>query len=412
MSLRDVLRVAVHALTLNKLRSLLSMLGLIIGVAAVILILSIGRGASAAVAARVDALGTNLLIVSPGAIDVAGVNQGAGSAVTLTLHDANLIAQTCPDVKYVSPEITRQGQVVYRHQNTATQIIGAMPAYTSVRDWPVTKGRFFTAEDEQSMARVAVVGSSTAQDLFGTSSLLGQQIQIQGQYFQVIGVMEAKGQFGAINQDDRVYIPLTTAIYRIWRYAGIRNQVNVIAIQATHQDTMNAASVEIRNVLRYSHHLALTQPDDFTIRSQTDILQTAQQISSTLTFMLVSVAAISLIVGGIGIMNVMLIAVTERTREVGLRKAIGARRRDILLQFLSEALVICSGGGFVGVVLGIVISRVMGHIKIGAGTITPIIGVDSIVIAFGVSVVVGVFFGLYPAQRAARLNPIAALRHE
>lgn len=412
MHLRDILRVAIHALLLNTMRSALAMLGLVIGVAAVILILAIGQGASAAVAARINALGTNLLIVFPGAINVAGVNQGAGSAATLTVRDAELISQNCPDVQYVSPEIYRQAQIVYRGQNTATQVVGVMPRFLQVRNWQLAQGRFFTQEDEQSNALVAVVGATTAQDLFGTGSLLGRHIEVQGQYFKVIGVMVAKGQSGQINQDDRVYLPLTTAIDRIWRYAGLRNQVNLIAVEATHQSTMEAAAVEIRNVLRYSHHLTLTTPDDFTIRSQTDILQTAQQISGTLTFLLVSVATISLIVGGIGIMNVMLIAVTERTREVGLRKAIGARRRDILLQFLAEAIVICMTGGAAGVAVGLTTAQLLGTVKLGAQSVTPMVSPGSIIVAFGVSALVGLFFGLYPAQRAAALNPITALRHE
>lgn len=412
MPLRDVVRVAVHALLLNKLRSVLAMLGLIIGIAAVILILAIGQGAFVAVAARINALGTNLLTVTPGAVNVAGVNQGAGTAVTLTLRDSQLIAQNCPDVRYVSPEIYRQAQIVYHGQNTATQVLGVTPHFLEVRNWQVAHGRFFSNADEQDNALVAVVGATTARDLFGTDSLLGKHIEVQGQYFEVIGVMAPKGENGQINQDDRVYLPVTTAIYRIWRYAGLRNQVNLIAVEATHQSTMDAASVEIRNVLRYSHHLALATPDDFSIRSQTDILQTAQQVSGTLSFLLVSVAAISLVVGGIGIMNVMLIAVTERTREVGLRKAVGARRRDILLQFLGEAVVICMTGGIGGVAIGLAAAQLLGKIHLGAQAVAPIVSPESVVIAFGVSALVGLFFGFYPAQRAAALSPIIALRHE
>jgi macrolide transport system ATP-binding/permease protein len=407
------LRMALRNITANKTRSALTMLGIIIGVAAVIAMLSIGRGAQASITSQVQSMGTNLLYVRPGSTQSSGVRQEAGTAQTLTLEDAEALVDLSSIVA-VAPEVDSFGQMVYQSQNTRARIYGVTPEYTTVRNYTVAEGEGISSEQVTAQSLVAVLGNTTATTLFGdASAAVGKTIRIDSQPFRVIGVLAAKGSSGMGNQDDLALVPITTAQTRLFgatRVSGGQKSISSINIQITSQSVSDQVVASISEVLRERHHI--TFEDDFSVSSQQDILQSATQIATILTLFLGGVAGISLLVGGIGIMNIMLVSVTERTREIGLRKAVGAHKRDILSQFLTEAAFLSLAGGIIGVALGWVASRLMGGVQFGGSTITPIVGLDAVLLATLFSAAVGVFFGWYPAWRAAGLNPIDALRYE
>jgi putative ABC transport system permease protein len=414
MNLAESIRIALRSLSANKLRSALTMLGIIIGVAAVIALMGVGRGAQHAIDTQINSLGTNLLFVSPGAANSEGVRQAQGSSQTLTYEDALALndPQNLPAVAGVAPEVRAFGQVVYQGNNANTPIAGVTPDYQSVRNYNVQSGEFINQANITSRSLVAVIGANVASELFtGGEDPVGQTIRINNVPFRVIGVLESKGGSGFGNQDDQVLVPLTTAITRLQRNRfGSGNVISQISVQVVDANQMDAATQQISEVLRQRHHIRYE--DDFTIRSQQDILASANQITGVMTLFLGGVAGISLLVGGIGIMNIMLVSVTERTREIGIRKAIGATRQNVLGQFLTEATILSVLGGLIGIALGAGIARLISGLQAGTVTIQAVVAPDSILLATLFSVVVGLFFGIYPAYRAAQLNPIDALRYE
>ncbi|MDQ7841478.1 MAG: ABC transporter permease [bacterium] len=403
MSLSASFRIAVRAIRGNPLRSLLTMLGVIIGVASVIAMVSIGQGARQATTQQIQALGSNLLTVMASFAQQGGV-AATGQVQTLTLDDADAIARDVPGVTGVSAEISRQAQVVFGNQNTYTQVQGVTPAFPEVRNFRPAQGEFFTDDDVRRRSKVALLGKTVATTLFSESDPIGQRIRIRGVTFTVIGVMESKGASPFGDRDDAVYVPVTTAQYRLF---GVTN-VRAIQVQARTADDMPAVQQAATDLLRTRHRIPSGRDNDFTIRSQADILQAFAGVTRTMTLLLGGVAAVALIVGGIGIMNIMLVSVTERTREIGIRKAVGARRADILLQFLVESVTVGVTGGLIGIAFGILGSKLITQL---AGWAT-LISTQAIVLAFSFAVAVGVFFGLYPARRAAMLDPIEALRHQ
>ncbi len=403
--LRSVLS-AFEALNTNRLRSLLTTLGIIIGVGAVIVMISISQGTSASANARLAGLGPNVLIIIPGAQRVGGISQGAGSRQSLTQADADAIASQVANVSGVSPIVNVQGQVVFQNQNYQTRAQGVYPSYQQIGNWQLAEGSFFTESDEAQGAAVAVIGQTVKQNLFDPlgADPVGQQIRIKSQPFTVIGVLAAKGAGLGGNADDVIYIPFSTAIQRL----TAQQYVNQIAVQATNADAVNQVQSDTQQLLEQRHNILPGGQDDFNIRNQNQLIQTVQGIAQTLTFLLVGVAAVSLVVGGIGIMNIMLVSVTERTREIGIRMAVGARRRDVLSQFLIEAVALSGVGGLIGIALGIAVALELSNL----GNLPHAISVPAVLLAFGFAALVGVVFGFYPAWRASRLDPITALRVE
>ena len=409
MNVLESVRIALHSVAANKLRAGLTMLGIIIGVGAVIALVAAGAGAQAQVTQRFESLGSNLLVVSPRRAFFRGVSQGSSSGRRLTNDDVDAITALASSVAAIAPEYSANAQVVYGNKNTQTSILGVTPEYQVVRKWEIDRGRFINELDVRSQSKVAVLGASVATDLFGTTvtNPLGKYIKINRQNYQVVGITASKGGDSFQNQDDQVFIPLTTAQIRFGG-AGNRNlqAINVMAVSA---DKMDRAQAELSAILRASHGLVTGQSDDFSIQNQTQIVEMVQQTSQTFTVLLGSIAAISLVVGGIGIMNIMLVSVTERTREIGIRKAVGAKRRDILAQFLVEAIVIGLVGGILGVLAGYGAAQVVTPLLGGTrAVVTP----ESVAMALTVSIGVGLFFGIYPASRASALRPIDALRYE
>ena len=398
--------IAFDGLKANMLRSILTLLGIIIGVGAVIAMVSIGIGAQQKVENFIAGLGSNLLIVIPGANSPSGgVRLAAGSNITLNNEDAQAIAKNIANVSAVAPSVSHQLQIIYGNQNWLTSVQGTTPDFLFVRNWDVGSGVFFGSRDLNSRARVAVIGQTVALNLFGDVSPVGQIIRIRKAPFRVIGVFEPKGQSAmGQDQDDIVVVPLTTAQDRLF---GV-NYLNGIIIQASNSDTINKVQDDITTLLRVRHHLPPNVPDDFSVRNLTALMATAAETTSTITLLLSSIAAISLLVGGIGIMNIMLVSVTERTREIGIRKALGATFNNVLLQFIIEAVVIGVTGGLIGILLGTIGAYI---ISIVAGW-NIIISPAAILLAFGVSVAIGLFSGIYPARKAALLDPIEALRYE
>ena len=414
MNLRENCRTALRSLRANKVRSGLTMLGIIIGVGAVVALMSIGQGAQAAIVSQIQSMGTNLLFVSPGAARIAGVSQGAGSAASLTYEDAQAIADkaNCPSVVLVAPEVSTFGQIVYRNKNVNSRVSGVTADYAAVRNLELAAGQFISPSEVSGRSAVAVLGAATAEELFEGANPIGQSIRINGITFRVIGVLAAKGGTGLGSQDDMVLVPLTTAQTRLTRrMTRGGTSVSMISVQVSDRRLMEQATEEISNLLRRRHRVLFE--DDFTVTSQEEMLSVANQITGVLTLFLGGIAAISLLVGGIGIMNIMLVSVTERTREIGIRKAVGARRRDILGQFLVEATLLSIVGGLVGIALGWAISRLISALGARSGTpIATVVTPDSVLLAVGFSIIVGLFFGVYPAVRAAALRPIDALRYE
>jgi putative ABC transport system permease protein len=404
---------ALENLSTNKLRSMLTVLGIVIGVAAVIAMLSIGRGAEASITSRIESIGTNLIYVSPGSTSEGGVRSIAGSAGTLTLDDAEALT-SLPEVVGVASVTDSFVQIVYQSQNTGTRLIGVTPGYETVSSLTLEDGEFISESDQNARSLVVVLGNDVAQTLFGsTAGVVGQKVRLNGQPYKVIGVLASKGGTGFMNQDDQVFIPLSTALYRLvggFRFRG-SSVISQIIIKASRAEAVDQVVTAVTETMRNLHE-TVEGADDFTVTNQLDTLDAATQVADTLSLFLGGIAGISLMVGGIGIMNIMLTTVTERTHEIGLRKAVGAKRRDILLQFLVESVVLSLAGGLIGVGVGWGIAQLMGKVQIGGSAITPIVGMDSIFLATFFSMAVGLFFGIYPATRASRLQPVDALRYE
>ena len=410
LDLGEALLSALAALAANKLRAVLTALGIFIGVAAVIATVAVGAGARQQVLAQIQSLGANLLIVTPGTVSQGGVRLGAGQRPNLTWDDAQALREEVPALAAVSGNIRQQQQVVFGNLNWATNVQGSDLDVFAVHDWVIEDGRFFTAEEARGARKVAVLGQTVAESLFGEENPIRREIRIRQTPFEVIGVLARKGQnpMGQ-DQDDVVFIPFWTArrsvmgAGRVWARG-----VNWMTLKVHDGEDMRAAEEEVRALLRQRHRLAPNEPDDFNLRNMSDIAATRDASARTLSTLLAAVAAVSLLVGGIGVMNIMLVSVTERTREIGLRLAIGARRRDILAQFLIEAVVLALLGGAAGVAAGIGLS----HLLAGAAGWPVLIQWDAVALAVAVSALTGLFFGFWPARRAARLDPIQALRHD
>ncbi len=406
MNFLESIRVSLRALRANKLRSILTMLGIIIGVAAVIAMVGIGNGASASITSQIQGLGSNLLIVSPGQANTGGVRGGAGSSNTLVMADIPKIEAAGSAVKAVAPSVSTRAQVVFGSGNTSTSVTGTTDKYAQIRNVSVDLGRFLTQQDVDGLARVAVVGPTVVQNLLGDSqaNIIGKIIKLNNVPFQVIGVTASQGSSGFMNNDDMIFAPITTVQGRL---IG-KKTVNQVFIEAASPDLMQTAQAEVTVALQRAHHLRADQANDFTVMNQADVLETMQGVTQTMTMLLGGIAGISLLVGGIGIMNIMLVSVTERTREIGIRKAIGAKGRDILLQFLIEAVVLSILGGGIGIALGAGGSNLIGKII----KLNTSISVSSVALAFGFSALIGIVFGVFPAKKAAAMDPIEALRYE
>lgn len=410
MNLLESFRIALRNLGANKLRSGLTMLGVIIGVGAVIALVSIGRGAQEAITAQIQSVGTNLLYVRPGAATSSGVRGQEGSAGTLTLEDADALKEI-DGVVGVAPEINSFAQMVAGGNNTNARLIGTTPEFQDVRDFYPASGEFLTPTNLNARSTVACLGSSVAAQLFPESDPVGQTIRINNVPFRVQCVMESKGGTGFLSQDTQVMVPLTTAQTRLANTGRFRGSttISVVNLKIADLSQSDAITQQIGEILRERHRVV---EDDFTVQSQEDVLSAATAVTDTLTLFLGGVAAISLIVGGIGIMNIMLVSVTERTREIGIRKAVGAKRRDILMQFLTEATVLSVLGGVIGILLGWGIATAMGGFQFGTTQVKPVVDLSAVLLAVVFSLAVGLFFGIYPALRASSLRPIEALRYE
>ncbi len=413
MPFTEAIRTALRSLATNKLRSALTMLGIIIGVGAVITLLAVGQGVEAYVRAQFESIGTNVLFVIPGQLDEGppSVRQRAPRPLTVGDAEALMDPLRAPDVLTVAPEVQRFARVGYRKKEVLAQVRGVTLEYFQIRNWPVQDGRLFTPQEITGAARVVTLGQTTKERLFGDADPIGQTVKINGIPFRVIGVMESKGGGSFGSEDLSAFVPLSTAQTRLFRVRTHRGEytVSAILVQAVSEDRMEAAAEQITAILRERHDIQYLDEDDFTVINQKDLIAIFGDITRVITIFLGAIAAISLLVGGIGIMNIMLVSVTERTREIGLRKALGAKRKDILLQFLIEAIVLSLIGGFVGILLGVGGALLIAQFAKGLDTVVT---VESIALATGFSAAVGLFFGIYPATRAARLHPIDALRYE
>ncbi len=404
----DGVKIALGALRVNVMRSLLTMLGIVIGVAAVIVMVAVGAGAREMIGSQIKSIGSNLIMVVPGASTQSGARMGAGSVHTLTSEDAEAIALECPAVKFVAPIWGQVTQVVYGNRNWRTRVSGTTTDYFPVREWTIRFGRVFTPQEEQRAAKVAVVGTTVVENLMGDTYPLGKTIRIQNVPFRIIGVMESKGQSPRGNdQDDSIYIPLRTAQYRLFG-TPFPGEVRAVLVQAKEIRLIPEAERQITELLTRRHRIGPLQEKDFTVRNLTEMLKAATKALRIMTTLLGAIAAISLVVGGIGIMNIMLVSVTERTREIGIRMAVGARSGDILSQFLIEAVVLSMLGGIIGMAVGVGGAYIFHTISSWPAIISPL----AAAIALLFSAAVGVFFGFYPAFKASRLHPIEALRYE
>ncbi len=408
------LKMSMSALAGNKLRSLLTMLGIIIGVGSVITMISIGSGAQARVEASIKSLGSNIMIIVPGSVTANGVRMGGASAQTLTEDDANAIAREVDQVQLSAPSLRGSGQVVAGSANWSTSFFGITNDYLEAREWPIAAGRSFEATEHQGSAKVVILGLTTAEKLFGegvdTLSLLGQTIRVRKVPLVIVGVLDKKGQNSlGQDQDDVLMVPLSTARNRLLGSSqGKLRRVGSISIKVKDGASMAQAEEGIKDLLRQRHKLAQGADDDFTVRNLTEILATQQENQKAFTYLLAAIAGVSLLVGGIGIMNIMLVSVTERTKEIGLRMAVGARPTDILRQFLAEASLLSLLGGLIGVVIGVTASFAVAHFAQWPTAVS----MNAIVMAVVFSGAVGLFFGFYPAKKASQLTPIEALRHD
>ncbi|HEV8639991.1 MAG TPA: ABC transporter permease [Methylomirabilota bacterium] len=410
MNVLQSARIALRALRVNKLRSALTMLGIIIGVGAVIAMVSVGAGAQARVAEQIQSLGSNLIIVLSGSVTSGGLRLGQGSQLTITEEDAAAIAREVPAVQVAAPSTRGSAQVVYGNLNWSTIVQGVTADYFEARDWPVVLGRAVLPEDVEGATKVALLGQTTALNLFGDADPLGQIIRIKKVPFTAVGVLSRKGQSSwGQDQDDVILIPISTSKKKVLGApASNPRAVGSISVKIRPGEDMVEAEEQIRALLRQRHRLQPYQDDDFWLRNLADVLQTQEESSKVMTYLLAAIASVSLLVGGIGIMNIMLVSVTERTREIGLRMAVGARGRDILLQFLVEAITLSLIGGVIGIALGLAGSRAISYLADWRTLVAP----EAIALAFGFAATIGIFFGFYPARKAARLDPIEALRYE
>lgn len=401
----EYLKLGFKTLAANKIRTALSVLGILIGVAAVIAMLAIGRGAQKQIEAQLSSLGSNLLILRPGAVRVGGVAQESGTTTRISTDDAQYLKEQVPAIKSISPNVNGRGQAAYENKNWSTLIIGGSPSYAEIHAMTPEVGRFFNEADNLKKSRVAVVGLTVVRELFGDKNPLGEMIKINKVSFQIIGILPEKGATSFRDQDDVIIIPVLTAMKRLLG----KEYIDSIDLEITDPDKMEAAEEKIISLMNVRHRVVPSQKDTaFEIRNMADIQAAVQQSSKTMSVLLSSIAAISLVVGGIGIMNIMLVSVTERTREIGLRKAIGAKRWDILAQFLSESVVVSAVGGVSGIILGWIVTVAIGYFS---GWTTSI-SISSVLVSFIFSASIGIVFGIYPARKASLLHPIDALRHE
>jgi putative ABC transport system permease protein len=404
----STVRISLRALRVNKMRSGLTMLGIIIGVVAVIIMLAVGSGASRQIAEQIANVGSNLLMIVPGTTTAGGVRMGPGSQPTLTVGDAEAIKKECPAVEEVAPVHSGIAQVVFGSQNWSTGVWGTTPSMLAVREWELSAGRPFSDEDVRSGAKVALVGRTVVDNIFAGVDPVGQIIRIKNMPFQVLGVLGPKGQTpNGMDQDDTVMVPVTTA-QKVLFGTSFPGMVRIISVKARGPAELHAAEKQITALLRQRHRIGPGQDDDFTVRNLTSMMEMAQQAAGVMSLLLGAIASVSLVVGGIGIMNIMLVSVTERTREIGIRMAVGARTWDIRLQFIIEALVLSLIGGICGIFVGAVGAEVLSAVAGWPVSVSP----TAIALAFGFSGLVGLFFGFYPAWKASLLNPIDALRYE
>ena len=401
-------RLALRALKANKMRSALTMLGIIIGVASVIAMLAVGSGATNRITKQISSMGSNLLIVLPGSTTSGGLRMGAGTQPTLTSGDAQAIEKEAPAVDAVAPILSGAAQIVYGHQNWSTVVVGTTPSMLVVRNWTLSAGRAFTGADVRNATKVCLLGQTVVNNLFGDEDPVGQTVMIKNLPFMVIGVLGAKGQsvIGQ-DQDDTIFIPLTTAQRKLFG-TPFPGMVRILMVKAKNTGSLDAAQDQITDILRQRHHIGPGRNDDFTVRNLTQMMQTAEKVTGIMTLVLGAIASVSLLVGGIGIMNIMLVSITERTREIGIRMAVGAKIWDIRFQFLMEAFIISMIGGTAGIILGAGGSALLAKIAGWPVSVSSF----SVLLAFGFSGAVGVFFGFYPAWKASLLNPIDALRYE
>ena len=405
MGILDTFEIALISLTRNKIRSFLTMLGIIIGVGAVIAMMAVGNGAQQSIKDQIASLGTNVILVFPGSTNQSGVRTGMGTATSLTEQDIEAIRTQCPSVLLITPSLRTGSQVIYQEMNWRTSIMGVNPDYFEIRSWPVSSGHYFTEADVRNATKVCVVGQTIVDNLFKGADPIGQVIRIRRMPFKIVGILSPKGQSAQGSDQDDVIIAPSSTVQRKMMGQFFFGSIMASAIS---EKQMDDAIRQITEVLRVQHKLQSWDENDFTVRSQTEIANAAQSTSQVLTILLASIASISLIVGGIGIMNIMLVSVTERTKEIGIRMSVGATGGNILSQFLIEAIVLSLLGGLIGVLLGGVTSSLISRI---AGW-TTLVSPESVFLAFAFSAAVGIFFGFYPARKAAQLNPIEALRYE
>jgi len=405
MSLIKTIQVALKALNKNKMRSFLTMLGIIVGVLAVVAMVSIGQGASVSVQERISQLGSNLLFVRPGSTHRGGVHGGWGSRTSLKPEDAKAILEECPSVEMVSAEVSARAQVIYKNNNWNTSITGNDADILAIRGWKMEAGIFFRESDVRGGAKFCILGKTLVENLFGDVNPIGEIIRIRQVPFTVLGVLAERGQAGGFfDQDDVILAPYTTVQKRL---LGIQH-IHSVVVSAVSAESMGSAEQEISELLRRRHELADYEDDDFNIRNMADIQEAVTETAGTMTILLAGIASVSLLVGGIGIMNIMLVSVTERIREIGIRLSVGAREKDILMQFLVEAVVLSLTGGIMGIIAGIIGSRIISSL----GEWPTVVSIGSIGLAFAFSAAIGIFFGFYPARKASKLNPIEALRYE
>lgn len=405
MNFLNTMKVSMRSLGRNKLRSFLTMLGIIIGVGAVIAMMAVGEGAQFNIQQQIASLGTNVLLIFPGSTNQGGVRTGLGTMTSLTADDLLAIQTECPSVGTAAPVITTGGQLVYGEQNWGTRILGSNPEYFQIRSWALSSGQPFTDSDVRSAAKVCILGQTVVDNLFKGGDPVGAMIRVKKMPFKVVGVLSPKGQSAqGADQDDIVIAPYTTVQKKMMGVTFL----GIIMVSAVSEMAMIDAQNQITELLRVRHKIQPWEDNDFTIRSQTEIANTAQATTKVLTILLASIASISLLVGGIGIMNIMLVSVTERTREIGIRMSIGARGRDILFQFLVESVVLSMAGGTIGVLIGVASSNLISKLAGWPTLVAP----TSVGLAFVFAAAVGIFFGFYPARKAAMLNPIDALRYE
>ena len=408
INIPSTIKIALRALKVNKMRSALTMLGIIIGVGAVITMLAVGSGASQKISEQIASIGSNLIMILPGATTAGGLRMGAGTQPTLSMADAEAIKRECPAVSDVAPDLSGGAQIVYGNQNWSTVVRGTTPGILNVRDWPLASGRSFTEQDVKGAAKVCLLGQTVVESLFRDMDPVGKILRIKKLPFTVIGVITKKGQSPqGQDQDDIIYVPVTTAQKKLFGTA-FPGMVRIIMVKARSPEALDPAEKQITELLRQRHRIGPRQEDDFTVRNLTQMMQTQEQAAKVMSLLLGAIASVSLLVGGIGIMNIMLVSVTERTREIGIRMAIGAKTWDIRLQFMIEALTLSLTGGVTGIILGLAGSKILSMLAGWATIVSPL----SILLAFGFSGLVGIFFGFYPAYKASLLNPIEALRYE